>query len=73
MPLRPFAVYSPRGCVHIGLHTSHADCWQIALGWPAQEEIDQHKAKGWYCVEGTFSYTNASPMDGGRAQQGDKP
>lgn len=60
---RPFGLYSPNGCYYLGLHASHADCWQVALGWPSEEEIRNKKAAGWYCVEGTFSYTNDSPID----------
>ncbi len=61
--LRPFGLYSPEGCTYLGLHNSFADCWKVALGWPSDDEIAEHKAAGWYCVEGMFSYTNQSPID----------
>lgn len=32
------------------------DVWQIVLGWPAQEEIDAAKAKGYFVTYVTVEY-----------------
>ena len=46
LTLRPYVLVDPQGLIYVGLHASEESCWRIALGWPSQEEIDQHKAHG---------------------------
>lgn len=46
LALRPYVFVGPEGLNYVGLHESEESCWRIALGWPSQEEIDQHKARG---------------------------
>jgi hypothetical protein len=30
--------------------------WAIALGWPSDEEIDEHKAAGWYAAPAVLTW-----------------
>lgn len=40
-PVEPYAIFDKDGrVVYVGLHGSDADCWQVYLGWPSDEEID---------------------------------
>ncbi len=41
----------------LGLARDENNAWQIALGWPDQQEIDAHKLAGWYATEATVKWT----------------
>lgn len=53
-PLKPWAVICPEGVYYLGLHSSEAQCWRVALGWPSSGEINHHKQAGWYACEVTI-------------------
>lgn len=61
----PYVIISPKGVYYIGMHKSEADCWNIALGWPDDSEIEWCKNNGWYCISATLSWkdpTNKSAI-----------
>lgn len=45
-----WVVVCPKGLYYTGLHRDEADVWRVALGWPSVDEINEHKALGWYAV-----------------------
>ncbi len=61
----PWVVVSPQGVTWVGLADGEDGAWQIALGWPSQDEIAWRKGQGWYAAQGTLTWP--SPHDGLRA------
>jgi hypothetical protein len=55
--LQAWAIIDPEGQVHIdsSLETEERN-WEVALGWPPQEEIDGRKKEGWKAVKVTVIY-----------------
>jgi hypothetical protein len=55
---QPYGIYSTHNCtlVHIGLYESISQCWQIWLGWPTEEEIQDAKLNGYHCIPVTCHY-----------------
>jgi hypothetical protein len=47
--MHPWAIFWNGSLVYVGLHTDAADCWQIYLGWPSHEEIEDAKRNGKSC------------------------
>lgn len=56
-PWMPWVVVAPSGLSWLGLARDENNAWQIALGWPDQQEIDAHKLAGWYATEATVKWT----------------
>ena len=56
-PWMPWVVVAPNGLSWLGLARDEHSAWQIALGWPDQQEIDSHKQEGWYAAEATVKWT----------------
>lgn len=54
----PYVVVSPSGLYYAGMHTDEDDCWQVALGWPDDAEIQHYKDAGWYCTDATLRWKN---------------
>jgi len=50
-PEKPYAMTLNGRLYYIGMHTSDSDCWRIAWGWPSDEEIEEHKRKGYKVQE----------------------
>ena len=61
---RPFVMVSPQGLAYVGLHTDESDCWQVALGWPSQEEIDARKAEGYAVYPATLTWQAGAARKG---------
>jgi hypothetical protein len=55
-PMKAFVVVAPGGVHYLGLCSDEEDAWRVALGWPSAQEIEQHKAKGWYAAEATLNW-----------------
>jgi hypothetical protein len=55
-PAMPWVVVGPGGVYWLGHAPDEATAWCIALGWPDQAEIDEHKAEGWYAAQATVSW-----------------
>lgn len=53
-PLKAYALMSPAGVEHIGLHSSADAVWVARFGWLDQQEILRREAKGWYACEITI-------------------
>lgn len=53
----PWIVVSPGGVYWLGHAQDEAHAWTIALGWPEQAEIDNHKRLGWYAAQATVTWT----------------
>lgn len=65
MSLSPFdqqpkvwVMVAPYGLAHVGLHTTAEETWQVALGWPTEEEIQQAKNNGYYVAEAKITWSN---------------
>lgn len=43
---KPWAVFRGKIPIHLGLYETEQDVWQIYLGWPSLEEIDDAKHSG---------------------------
>ena len=55
--LMPWVIVSHHDGVYwLGHAQDEAHAWCIALGWPDQAEIDQHKAEGWYAAQANVSW-----------------
>jgi len=54
--MMPWVIVSPGGVYWLGHAKDEAHAWTIALGWPDQVEIDDHKALGWYAAEATVTW-----------------
>ena len=52
-----YVMVGPQGVFYIGLHEDEASVWEVALGWPPKEEIEEKKRAGWYVTEATLSWT----------------
>lgn len=52
----PWVVVAPSGVHWLGHADSEASAWSIALGWPDEEEVAEHKRAGWYAAEATVSW-----------------
>ena len=60
---RPFVMVGPHGLAYVGIHASERDCWQVALGWPSDDEIAARKAEGFAVHPATLSWnTDARPQ-----------
>ncbi len=60
---RPFVMVGPQGLAYVGIHRDEAACWQVALGWPSQEEIDARKHEGFSVHPATLTWvTNGERM-----------
>lgn len=60
---RPFVMVGPQGLAYVGIHKDEAACWQVAIGWPSQEEIDARKGQGFAVYPATLSWnTDARPQ-----------
>jgi hypothetical protein len=55
-PAMPWVIVGPGGVYWLGHAQDEAGAWCIALGWPDQTEIDNHKAEGWYAAQATVSW-----------------
>lgn len=53
---RPFVMVGPQGLAYVGLHSNEADCWQVALGWPSDDEIAERKAEGYAVHPATLAW-----------------
>jgi hypothetical protein len=55
--LRAWAIIDPEGHIHVDstLETEER-AWEVALGWPSQEEIEGRKKEGWKAVIVTVIY-----------------
>lgn len=51
-----WVVVGPQGLFYVGLHDGEADTWEIALGWPSQEEIAEKKRLGWYAAQAALTW-----------------
>lgn len=51
-----WVVVAPNGVYWVGLCDGEDAAWEIALGWPDEAEIADHKARGWYAAEGTLTW-----------------
>ncbi len=47
--MHPWAIFHNNAMLYVGLHTDAADCWQIYLGWPSLDEIDDAMRQGKTC------------------------
>lgn len=54
--MMPWVIISPGGVYWLGHATDEWHAWTIALGWPDQAEVDDHKALGWYAAEATVTW-----------------
>ena len=54
----PYVVVAPEGVHWLGLCMDEAHAWEIALGWPAEEDITECKRSGWYCARATLTWKN---------------
>ena len=52
----PWVVVAPEGVVYLGLHQSENEAWQVALGWPPEEEIFNRRKEGWYAAQATTTW-----------------
>lgn len=46
----PWALVSPKGIEHLGLHRCAKEVWMIALGYPDEEEVGLRMRAGWKAV-----------------------
>ena len=46
----PWALVSPKGIEHLGLHRCAREVWMIALGYPDEEEVGLRRRAGWKAV-----------------------
>lgn len=46
----PWVVVAPFGVYWLGCADDEHHAWTIALGWPDEAEINDHKARGWYAT-----------------------
>ena len=60
--LMPFGVYDTKRCglVHIGLYENEARTWQVFLGWPHSDEVDEAKRSGLVVLPLIVSYSAPS-------------
>ena len=56
-PPMPWVVVAPFGVYWLGHAENEARAWCIALGWPDEEEVARHKAKGWYAAQATVTWS----------------
>ena len=54
--LMPWVVVAPSGVYWLGHARDEASAWSIALGWPDEEEVAEHKRAGWYASEATVTW-----------------
>ena len=52
----PYVLVSPEGLIYAGLHDSEDSCWQIALGWPSNDEINYYKSQGYYVAKAQLTW-----------------
>lgn len=62
MTQKPFVFVSPDGVQWAGLADDIGHAWQIALGWPSDEEIDDAQAGGCFIAPAVFRFRD--PTDG---------
>lgn len=55
-PLMPWVVVGSQGVYWLGHSRDEEGAWDIALGWPDQQEIDLRKQEGWYAAEATVTW-----------------
>ena len=55
--LDTWAIVGPKGLAYVGLHVDEHDAWEIYLRWPAQDEVTERKAWGWYAAKSTITWT----------------
>lgn len=54
--LNTWVIVAPQGLCYVGLHKNEAETWSIALGWPDEAEIAEHKKDGWYAAQATITW-----------------
>ena len=65
----PWVLVAPDGVAYVGLHDDEAGAWSIALGWPSDQEIEDHKRAGWYAAQATMTWKKPDH----RSNSGTKP
>lgn len=51
-----WVVVGPKGLYYVGLHEGEADTWDVALGWPSNEEIIGKQKLGWYAAQAELTW-----------------
>ncbi len=59
---KTFVMVAPHGLEYVGLHRNENDCWQVALGWPSDDEIDWHKANGFYVCKAQITWQKPTAL-----------
>lgn len=65
----PWVVVAPTGVHWLGHAHNELGAWTDALGWPDEEEVQEHKRQGWYAAEATVTWkrpTGAEVPTGGQ-------
>ena len=52
----PWVVVAPSGVHWLGQASDEAQAWTVALGWPDDEEVAEHKRDGWYAAQATVTW-----------------
>jgi hypothetical protein len=60
---RPFVMVRPQGLAYVGIHKDEAACWQVALGWPSQEEINARKIEGFAVYPATLTWATKGKLN----------